>query len=212
MTHAQKKFLQNALAQNHFHFNDEIQNKFLDYLSLLDKWNKVFNLTAITNPEEQVMLHILDSLSVNIFLKGEKMIDVGTGAGLPGIPLALINPEKKFTLLDSNSKKTRFLIQAISELSIKNIEVVHSRCEDFHPQQGFDTIVSRAFASIEVMLEATRHLVCQDGIFLAMKGMVPEDEIKKIPKTFKLESVNKLTIKGLNAERCVVLIRKQENG
>lgn len=202
-----KDFLEKALRNNHYQFTDEIQAQFIAYLNLMQQWNRVYNLTAIRDPQEMVILHIIDSLAINPFLHGERIVDVGTGAGLPGIPLALINPDKKFTLLDSNSKKTRFLTQAILELKLKNVEVVHARCEDFHPEKCFDTIVSRAFASIQVMLTTTEHLICQKGQFLAMKGIYPEQEIAEMPAEFEVLAVHKLKINGLDAERCLVCVQ-----
>ena len=199
-------FLQKSLRENGYDFSAE---KFLHYLQLLQQWNKVFNLTAIRDPQEMVLLHILDSLSVNPYLHGSRIIDVGTGAGLPGIPLALVNPDKHFVLLDSNSKKTRFLTQALAELKIKNAEVVHARCEDFQPNTGFDSIISRAFASIKVMLDNTQHMLNAQGQFLAMKGLYPESELAEISEDFKINAVHPLTIVGLTAKRCLVCVSKK---
>lgn len=178
------------------------------YLQLLQQWNSVHNLTAITDPEQMVILHILDSLAISPYLYGQRLLDVGTGAGLPGIPLALKHPEKEFTLLDSNSKKTRFLTQVKHELQIKNINIIHSRVEDFHPDKNFDSILSRAFSSLEVMLQTTQHLLAAGGQFLAMKGIYPEEELKAIPETFKVTAVHTLTIQGLDAKRCLVCIER----
>lgn len=199
-------FLQKALRENGHDFPTE---KFLRFLELLQQWNQVFNLTAIRDPKDMVMLHILDSLSINPYLHGSRIIDVGTGAGLPGIPLALVNLDKHFVLLDSNSKKTRFLTQAAAELKIKNIEIVHARCEDFHPEKCFDSIISRAFASIQVMLASTEHLLAANGQFLAMKGVNPQQEIAEISDHFNVLSVHPLTIIGLDAKRCLVCVSKK---
>jgi 16S rRNA (guanine527-N7)-methyltransferase len=205
-----KKFLQQALENNGFYLSEEIQHKILTYLDLLQHWNRAFNLTAISDPKDMVLLHIVDSLSINPYLQGARIVDVGTGAGFPGIPLALLNPEKHFLLIDSNSKKTRFLTHVIHELKLTNVEVLHVRCEDFHPQKCFDTIVSRAFASIQVMLATTQHLICADGQFLAMKGVYPEKEIAEIPDEFRVLTVHGLKINGLDAERCLVCITKND--
>lgn len=207
-----QKTLKTALENNNFNFSPVINDKFISYLNLLNDWNRVFNLTAIRDPNDMVMLHLIDSLVINPYLHGTNIIDVGTGAGLPGIPLALINPEKNFVLLDSNSKKTRFLTQAILELKISNIEVIHSRCENFQPEKCFDSILSRAFASIQVMLEATRHLICKHGQFLAMKGLFPEEEIKAIPPNFVVVAVHELRINGLDAKRHLVCIKECAHG
>lgn len=204
-----QNLLQNALQKNKYDFTSEIQNKFVSYLELMQQWNRIYNLTAIRDPQEMVMLHILDSLSINPYLHGPRIIDVGTGAGLPGIPLALINPDKQFVLLDSNSKKTRFLTHVVNELQIKNVEVVHARCEDFQPEKCFNTILSRAFASIKVMLATTKHMLCKDGQFLAMKGVYPEQEIAEMPKEFKMLAAHELKIKGLDVNRHLVIIEME---
>lgn len=201
-----KEFLADELLENNHHFSIEIQNKFLTYLNLMQQWNRVYNLTAIHNLKDAIMLHVLDSLSIHSYLMGDYILDVGTGAGLPGIPLALINPDKQFVLLDSNRKKTRFLMQVKYELGLNNVDIIHTRAEDFHSKKCFTTIVSRAFASIKVMLEATKHLICKEGQFLAMKGVYPSKEIADIPSEFKLQDVHKIIIKGLKADRCVLRI------
>jgi 16S rRNA (guanine527-N7)-methyltransferase len=202
------KLLAKALAVNHYEFDASVIEKLVNFLYLLERWNQVFNLTAIRDIEEMIPLHILDSLAINPFLHGQRIIDVGTGAGLPGIPLALINPDKVFFLLDSNGKKTRFLNQAKVDLGIKNMEVVHARCEDFALLPAFDSIVSRAFSSIPVMLAKTQHLAAPDCQFIAMKGTYPGQEIEQIPDGFRVCKVQQLTIKGLTAQRHVVCIQR----
>jgi 16S rRNA (guanine527-N7)-methyltransferase len=202
-------FLHQALLDNGYDLSANTETQFLHYLDLLMQWNKVFNLTAIRDPKEMVLLHILDSLSIHPYLKGDQIIDIGTGAGLPGIPLALFYPLKKFVLLDSNSKKTRFLMQVVHELKLANVEIIHSRCEDFHPEYRFHSILSRAFASLRSMVESTHHLVSQQGQFLAMKGVYPDQEIQALPHEFKLLAVHKLVINGLNAERHLVCLAKE---
>jgi 16S rRNA (guanine527-N7)-methyltransferase len=196
--------------------SDEQQTKMLQYLELLTRWNQAFNLTAIREPAQMVWLHLVDSLVITPFIHGVRIIDVGTGAGLPGIPLALTMPDKQFVLLDSNSKKTRFLTQAKLELGLKNIEIIHSRCEDLQPgttiqgsNERFDTIVSRAFSSIPVMLAKTQHLLADNGVFLAMKGTYPAAEIQDIPQEFQVSGTHKLAIHGLDADRHVVCIARK---
>jgi 16S rRNA (guanine527-N7)-methyltransferase len=201
--------LQRALGANGYDFSRTLTQQLLSYLELLGRWNEVFNLTSINDLEEQVWLHIIDSLSIGNYLHGSRVIDVGTGAGLPGIPLALTYPDKHFVLLDSNSKKTRFLTQVILELKINNIEVVHARCEDYKTANLFDSILSRAFSSIAVMLEKTRSLAAPDGQFLAMKGVYPQEELDALPSGFELLGVHKLIIKGLAAERHLVCIKRK---
>jgi len=197
-------FLTKSLIDNRYDFSAATKQQFIQYLELLYKWNKVTNLTAIRDPIEMVMQHILDSLAILPFLQGQRFIDVGTGAGLPGIPLAIIQPDKQFFLLDSNSKKTRFLTQVVLELGLKNVLVIHARCEQFQPEQCFDAVITRAFSSLKQMLALTQHMLCAQGEFLAMKGVYPEDEIKEIPKKFKMIEVHELKIKGLNQNRCLV--------
>lgn len=204
----QEKLLSDALASNHFSVAQDTQEKILQFLDLMSRWNQVYNLTAIKDPKEMVWLHLIDSLSINPYLKGQRIIDVGTGAGLPGIPLALINPEKQFVLLDSNSKKTRFLIQVIAELKLTNVEVIHARVEEFKPATGFDSILSRAFSAIQVMLSKTQHLLAREGQFIAMKGVYPEQELAEIPSGYRVAEVHKLNIKGLLAERHVVCVER----
>jgi len=203
-----RDFLHESLVANNHLAALEIEEKLAAYLELLNKWNRVYNLTAIRDLRESVLLHILDSLAIRQYLHGNYIIDVGTGAGLPGIPLALICPDKQFVLLDSNSKKTRFLSQVMYELELRNVQVVHSRCEDFSAQKKFDSILSRAFASIQVMLESTQHLLAEQGQFLAMKGVYPVAEIKAIPQSFQVIAVHKLSIKRLDAERHLACVTK----
>lgn len=204
----EKTFLKNALTDNQLDVPAEIQDKMLQYLHLMKKWNAVHNLTSIDDPYEMIMLHIIDSLSINRFVRGERVIDIGTGAGLPGIPLALIHPEKKFVLLDSNNKKITFLNQVLIELKLQNVELIHLRAEDFHPMTCFNTVMTRAFSSLKEMLKASGHLVCEEGMFLAMKGAYPEVEIQEVPDEFHVTSIHALRINGLNAERHLVLIEK----
>lgn len=204
-----KKILHQALEKNHWEITEDIQQHLIRYLELLQQWNRTFNLTAIRDPQEMVYLHIMDSLSIQPYLQGSRLLDVGTGAGLPGIPLALTNPDRTWVLLDCNSKKTRFLTHIVHTLKLKNVEIVHSRCENYHPERLFDSIVSRAFAAIKVMLAATQHLIHPEGEFLAMKAAKLDTELADLPKGFKVTAVHPLVIKGLNAERCLICLKKE---
>ena len=177
----------------------------LAFVNLIEKWNKAYNLTAIRDREEMLRLHILDSLAIFPFVTGQKIIDVGTGAGLPGIPLAILMPSVQFTLLDSNSKKTRFVRQAVLELQLNNVEVVHGRVESLGHEGEYDAVLSRAFASLEEMMNLTEHLTQPEGVLIAMKGQKPESELKKIDRDY---SVNSIMVPGVDAERCVVRINK----
>lgn len=177
-----------------------------DYLFLLNKWNLAYNLTAIRDLESMVGKHLLDSLAILPWLKGNQIIDVGTGAGLPGIPLALARPDFNFVLLDSNGKKTRFLHEVKRQLNLKNVEIVQFRVENYHPTQGFDTVVSRAFSSLEQMIQWTQHLIADEGIWLAMKGRYPDTELNEINQNC---TVKHYTVAGVEGERCCVIIENQ---
>jgi 16S rRNA (guanine527-N7)-methyltransferase len=181
------------------------RERLLAYVRLLAKWNSAYNLTAVRDPLEMVTRHLLDSLVIVPHLHGARVLDVGTGPGLPGIPLAVARPELAFTLLDANAKKTRFVVQAVGELALKNVEVVQSRVENYRPSRIFDTVVSRAFASIADMLAHARHLCAPGGRFLAMKGAYPEEELEALPAGYDVEVVP-LTVPGLDAARHVVIV------
>jgi len=189
----------------------ETQQKLIQYVELIAKWNKSFNLTAIRNIDEMVTLHLLDSLAVVPFIKANRILDVGAGAGLPGIVLALCYPDKEFVLIDTNGKKTRFMTQAKIELGLANVEVVHARVDEYQPLKAFDAIISRAFASISDMLGYVDHLVTPETTILAMKAD-SEDEISRMPTDDKLaytiDTIHELKIPGLQAKRQLIVITK----
>ena len=182
----------------------------LAYLALLIKWNKAYNLTAVRNPDEMVSRHLLDSLSVVPFVAqyGDNWLDVGSGGGMPGIPLAILFPERRFTLLDSNGKKTRFLTQVKLELKLANLEVIHSRVEEFRPQVPFSGICSRAFSSLQDFTDWTRHLGNGDTHWLAMKGVQPDDELQALPADFRLQSCDVLKVPGCQGQRHLLILRR----
>tara|TARA_Y100001935_G_scaffold255662_1_gene270820 strand:- start:749 stop:1357 length:609 start_codon:yes stop_codon:yes gene_type:complete len=153
------------------------QEKLINYLDILVKWNKVFNLTSVQTKQEMISRHLLDSLSIMPWCKGERFLDVGTGAGLPGIPLAIAFPDKFFVLIDSNGKRTRFLHEAVSSLNLTNVMIVNDRVESFQSLNKFDVITSRAYSSLIDLIETTSHLLARKGFWLAMKGEVEEYEI-----------------------------------
>jgi 16S rRNA (guanine527-N7)-methyltransferase len=184
----------------------DIQERLLDYIALIEKWNRVYNLTAIREPEKMVSHHLLDSLGVAPHLHGKRLLDVGSGAGLPGIPLALAKPEMHITLLDSNHKKAAFLNQAVIELELQNAEVCAERVESWQTQNGFDVIISRAFSDMGEFVRITRHLLAPGGMFAAMKGLHPYEEIDKLPPECKVRQVLPLAIPGLEGARHLVLI------
>jgi len=181
----------------------------LNYLHMLQRWNKAYNLTAIREPSQMVRLHLLDSLAINPFIQGVRhIIDVGTGPGLPGIPLAILNPEINFTLLDSNGKKTRFLFQAINDLSLANVKEINQRVETYQPEKSFDIVLSRAFSSISDMLAQCDHLVCDSGCFLAMKGKKPDSELSQITKDYKVVDLSQINVPQVDSERHLIKIIK----
>ena len=183
------------------------QSSLLGYVSLLEKWNKVYNLTAVRDPAQMVPQHLLDALSIRPYLSGKRILDVGTGAGLPGIPLAIADPEREFVLLDSALKRTRFVTQAVGELGLKNVEVVQARIEDYQPEELFDTITSRAFTATEDFVSATGHLLVDNGLLVAMKGKLPQQEINSLPKQWACEA-HKLDVPGVIGERHALLIKQ----
>ena len=186
------------------------QGKLLAYLELLIKWNKAYNLTAVRDPDEMVSRHLLDSLSVVscVAQGGANWLDVGSGGGMPGIPLAIMFPQLHFTVLDSNGKKTRFLTQVKIELQLNNLEVVHSRVEDFTPEQPFDGICSRAFSSLADFSNLTRHLGGTQTRWLAMKGLHPDDELQELPADFRLLGSNVLRVPGCQGQRHLLILQR----
>lgn len=202
MTTAQE--LQSGIAQLGVQLSEERQLKLLAYLALLHKWNKVYNLTAIREPERMVSHHLLDNIAVMPHLWPGRWLDVGSGAGLPGIILAIMRPEWQFTLLDSNSKKTSFVQQAVIELGIINVTVCCERVEDFRPTEKYDGIISRAFTDLGSFLRTTRHLVSPQGGWAAMKGLA-ERELADVPRDCQIDRVIPLQVPGLNAARSLVI-------
>jgi 16S rRNA (guanine527-N7)-methyltransferase len=178
------------------------------YLQLLQRWNKVFNLTAVRDPAEMQSLHIADSISVAPYLQGKTCLDVGSGAGLPGIPLAILQPERQFTLLDTNGKKTRFIQQAVLELGLPNVQVVQTRVESWQPAAPFDAIISRAFASLHDFVSFTGKHVAENGILYAMKGRYPASELAELPAGWRVTAQHPLHVPGLDAERHLLEIQR----
>ncbi|MEZ5446532.1 MAG: 16S rRNA (guanine(527)-N(7))-methyltransferase RsmG [Gammaproteobacteria bacterium] len=182
-------------------------DRLLAYLELLRKWNRVYNLTAIRDTEQMMTHHLLDSLAVTPHVRGSRLLDVGSGAGLPGLVIAIVRPEVRCTLLDSNGKKTRFLTQACMDLKIANVDVVHCRIEDFHPAMAFDCIVSRAFAALGTFIAVAGPLLAADGELLAMKSVRGEEEIESVPAGWEVRSLA-LDVPGLQAVRRLVVARR----
>jgi len=198
--------LQAMLAQTELSLPDEQQNKLIQLVELLAKWNKAYNLTSVRDPQQMLVKHIMDSIVVSPYLQGKRLIDVGTGPGLPGLPLAILNPGKQFVLLDSLGKRLRFIRQAVLELGLTNVEFVQSRVEEYQPAEKFDVVLSRAFASLEDMLFWCKHLPNENGHFLALKGQFPDQEIKSLDKQFKFIESVQLQVPNLEGERCLVKV------
>ena len=190
---------------------DAVGEKMITFCDLIIKSNKLYNLTSITQIDEMLKKHILDSFSINKLIKGKSVLDIGSGAGLPGMPLAIANPEQKYLLLDSNNKKIIFLNHVKINLDVKNVNLLHSRIEDFRSKDGFDTIVCRSYSSLStIYLNSVKHLR-KEGIIIAMKGKFPErelSELKAIDKNVDYE-VKNLKVLGLKAERHAVIIFKK---
>jgi 16S rRNA (guanine527-N7)-methyltransferase len=181
--------------------------RLLDYVELLERWNATYNLTAVRDPAEMVTRHLLDSLAVAPHVTGATLADLGSGAGLPGIPLAIIAPEREVLLVDSNGKKARFLREAVRRLGLAQVSVAESRVENV--SGTFDCITARAFASLAEMLATGGHLLAQDGTWLALKGRFPQDELTAVPAEFRVVDVIALRVPGLDADRHLVVIRRQ---
>jgi len=202
------ELLEKGLLELNLPLGKEQQGLLLQYLALLDKWNQVYNLTAIRDLTKMVKSHLLDSLSVVPLLTGERVLDVGSGAGLPGIPIAVAKPEWEMTLLDSNHKKAAFLRQAVTELSLNNAHVVCERIESWDAPKGFEVIISRAFSDLGEFVSLAGRLLAQGGVIAAMKGLHPFEELERLPPGFRIKEVRALQVPGLGAERHLVLIER----
>ncbi|MDE2089413.1 MAG: 16S rRNA (guanine(527)-N(7))-methyltransferase RsmG [Gammaproteobacteria bacterium] len=184
----------------------EAPARLLRYLELLARWNRVYNLTAVRDPQQMVTRHLLDSLAVMPYVRGPRVLDVGSGAGLPGIPLALALPDVEFVLLDSSAKKTRFLIQAVSELRLDTVSVERARVEDYRAARGFDTVVARAVSSLTELVARGGPLCARDGRILALKGAAPKEELAALPAGYRSAGIYPLHVPGLARERHLVWV------
>ncbi len=203
-----KQLLENGIDDLSMSFNQQTIETLLAYHQLLIKWNKAYNLTAVRDPQEMIHRHLLDSLTIAPYLDGERFIDVGAGAGLPGIVMAIIFPERSFDLLDSNGKKTRFLFQVKTELQLNNVNVHHCRVEE-HGGQLYDGVLSRAFATLADMVEGSQQLLGEQGRFYAMKGVYPEDELKalsQLEKNYKVEACHELSVPNDEGQRHLIVL------
>ena len=199
-----RQHLLNGCAALNLEISEDKVAKLLNFIDLITKWNRAYNLTAIKDKQGMVDLHLLDSLTVIPYLEGSRIIDIGTGAGLPGIPLAICLPDTAFTLLDSNAKKTRFVQQAVLELKLANVQIIHSRSEEHQPAQLYNTVLTRAFAELPDIIASTRHLLAENGKMIAMKGRCTESELAKVVTK---KTVIPVQVPGVEAERNLVCIK-----
>ncbi|MEI6145342.1 MAG: 16S rRNA (guanine(527)-N(7))-methyltransferase RsmG [Methylococcales bacterium] len=197
-----RKILVSGLEALNQELTEHQIEQLLTYIALIEKWNKSYNLTSIRDKVSMVPMHLLDSLAIVPFITGKRVIDIGTGAGLPGIVLAVCFPDIEFVLLDSNAKKTRFVQQAILELKLKNVSICHNRVELYRPEHNFDIAITRAFASLEDIMRLTTHLLNNEGVLLAMKGQIPDVSMLEAAKT----ELYPLSVPSIEGERCLVKI------
>lgn len=209
----QAALLAAGIAEMGLDISVEAQQKLLAYLALLQKWNKVYNLTAVRDPVDMVTLHLLDSLSVLPYVKVKNLLDVGSGAGLPGVVLAICLPRLQVTTIDTVQKKAIFMRQVKGELGLHNLQVVHARVENFKPAEKFEVIISRAFSDLALFIKLTRNLLDQNGQWLAMKGQVPHHELEMVvleSLKLKVQEIIPLTLAGLDAERHLVVLENNK--
>ncbi|MCX2961757.1 16S rRNA (guanine(527)-N(7))-methyltransferase RsmG [Rodentibacter caecimuris] len=202
-----KKRLDNLLAQAKIQLSEIQKQKLIDLVNLLDKWNKAYNLTSVRDPNEMLVKHILDSIVVSSYLQGDRFIDVGTGPGLPGLPLAIVNPDKQFVLLDSLGKRISFIRNAVRELKLTNVIPILSRVEEYQSEEKFDGVLSRAFASLKDMTDWCGHLPKENGYFYALKGIYQEGEVKAMDKRYTIQYVVELHVPELVGERHLIILR-----
>ncbi|MGS0627225.1 MULTISPECIES: 16S rRNA (guanine(527)-N(7))-methyltransferase RsmG [Photorhabdus] len=200
--------LELLLTKARIKLSQQQKQQLIAYVDMLNKWNKTYNLTSVRDPEQMLVRHIMDSIIVSPYLQGYRFIDVGTGPGLPGIPLAIVRPDSHFTLLDSLGKRVRFLRQVQHELSLANIEPVQSRVEEYLSGPPFDGVISRAFASLQDMVSWCNHLSKPiHGRFYALKGVLPEEELTMLPSGISVDSVIQLDVPELEGQRHLVILK-----
>jgi 16S rRNA (guanine527-N7)-methyltransferase len=203
-----KSLLDNGLAALGIEASDQQRERWLAYVALLAKWNKAYNLTAVRDPREMISRHILDSLSIAPHILGQRLLDVGAGAGIPSIPLAILWPTRQITALDSNGKKTRFMEQVKNELRLDNFNVIQSRVEDFKTDLLYDGILSRAYASLGDFVDSSQHLLAPGGTFWAMKAVIDSNELSEVLKPYKVSTCLPLHVPGCVAERHLIAIQR----
>jgi len=201
--------LQSLIAKTSLQVSMEQVQLLIQYIELLHKWNKAYNLTSVRDPQDMLIKHIMDSLMVGEVLQGKSFIDVGTGPGLPGIPLAILYPERNFVLLDSLGKRITFLRQVVFQLKLTNVQPVKSRVEEYQGETPFDGVLSRAFSSLNDMVNWCSHLITEEhGQFLALKGQYPTDELANLPENISLVSSHEIKVPELVGERHVLVLKK----
>lgn len=209
-----QKQLRQGCEQLGLSLTEQQQQLMLQYLQLLIKWNKAYNLTAVREPQAMVNLHLLDSLALLPYLPKasarQQWLDVGTGAGLPGIVLAIMYPQHQLHLLDSNGKKTRFLQQVVHELSLANVVIYHQRLEQLQKPAFFDAIFSRAFSELQTMINWCGNLLQADGHYYAMKGQQPQQELQALPVSIQLQACHNLQVPGVDAQRHLIVLAPQD--
>ena len=198
--------LESGLQELGVALSEHQKTRLLNFLTLLNKWNGAYNLTAVREPAEMVSRQLLDSLSVLPSITAPHLLDVGAGGGLPGVPLAIACPDRQFTLLDSNSKKTRFLTQCVLELGLNNVDIIHGRAESCTPATQYQQIISRAFTALAKMVDWCDHLLADQGEFLAMKGQFPDDEVAALPADWRVKSHQALAVPGCSGDRHLLII------
>ena len=207
MTNDPRQLLRSGCEKLGLSLSEKEQACLIDYCQLLAKWNQRFNLTAVRTVRAMIPRHLLDSLAISPYILGRRILDMGAGAGLPGIPLAVCHPDKQFVLIDSNGKKARFMRQAKQSLGLDNIEIVHERVEAFQTETCFDAVIARAFGSVSQIVTLSSHLLCEDGRYLLMKGHVPETELADVKMEFNV-TVERLTAPDLSEERHLIILAK----
>ncbi|WP_260261596.1 16S rRNA (guanine(527)-N(7))-methyltransferase RsmG [Vibrio intestinalis] len=206
-----RQTLDQLIGQTELEVSELQRQQLVAYVEMLHKWNKAYNLTSVRDPQEMLVKHILDSIVVSTHLQGERFIDVGTGPGLPGIPLSIMNPDKSFHLLDSLGKRIRFIKQVVHELKLENVTPLQSRVEEYQPEDKFDGVLSRAFASMVDMVEWCHHLPKEEtGRFLALKGQLSQDEIAQLPEWCNVTDIKPLQVPQLEGERHLVILSRKD--
>ncbi len=207
-TVASRARLASGAAELGVELDEAAQQVLMSYLALLKRWNKVYNLTAIKGDDNMLIRHLLDSLSVVSALQGGSIIDIGSGAGLPGVPVAIARPDMHVTLLDSNAKRCRFLRQVQAQLKLTNLSIVQKRVEEYQSVEKFDNLLSRAFSSLQVFISSSAHLLAEGGQFIAMKGAWPGDETVQLENAYRINEVVKINVPGLPEQRHLVICQK----